>query len=88
MTGDWPRLIEDFLHGGIGAAVFHDRFFALWRRDRDSGLPAPIEQLFYTVEAFTPDPSLRDASLPWEADEAELRQAAEVTLRGLQDRGG
>jgi hypothetical protein len=81
--GEWRALIEELLAGTTSPAAFHDGFFRLWRRDRDTGLPEPIERLFDVVEAFTPDPALRDASQPWEADEGELRQAAERAPREM-----
>lgn len=88
MTG-WPRLLQDFLAGRISAAVFHDRFFVLWRKQFDGDtVPAAVERLFFVVEAFTPDPALRDPALPWEADEAELRAAARLALGELMDHGG
>ena len=87
MSDDWRRLIGDFLAGSLDAAGFHDGFLALWRRDRDAGLPEAVDRLFYVVEAFTPDPALRQPDQPWEAGEAELRQAARQALRDLGEQG-
>lgn len=84
MTAAWHRLIEGFVAGAIDPGGFHDAFLTLWRQGRDQGLPAAIEDLFYVVEAFTPDPDLRDASALWEADEAELLAAARKALAALQ----
>ena len=52
--------------------------------------PEGIETLFYTVEAYCPDPALRDPTLrntgsPFEADEAEVRKDAELALARLKD---
>lgn len=73
----WLLLLQDYLAGRMDAAEFHDRFLAAWRAARDRGEPepAPVADLFYVVEAFTPDPALRGG--PYEASEEELRAAAE-----------
>lgn len=84
MTADWRALIEGLVAGTTDPAVFHDAFLALWRQERDQGLPAAIEELFYVVEAFTPDPALRDSTAPWEADEAEVLAAARTALAALE----
>ena len=82
---DWRSLLSAFDADEIPADVFHDRFFLLWRGQFNGGDPPPaaIETLFFVVEAFCPDPGLRDPSQPWEADEAELHAAVRVALRRL-----
>lgn len=84
--GGWHELLVAFCAGRIGEADFHDRFLGLWRRARDGGqpLPPPVDSLFYVVEAFCPDPALRDPASRFEADAAELRSSAEFALARLQ----
>jgi len=83
---DWHNLIQEFVARRIAEATFHDRFFELWRASSQSGhanLPRPIETLFFVVEAYCPDPSLRDPGSAYEADGVELRRAAETALANL-----
>lgn len=47
-------------------------------------MPEGIETLFFTVEAYCPDPELRNAGSPFEADEAEVRKDAEIALARLK----
>ncbi len=83
---DWRALILDFVSGRSSEAAFHDRFLAAWRATRDAGepLPPPVGDLFYVVEAYCPDPALRNPASPCEADDAELRLSAEQAFRRLQ----
>jgi hypothetical protein len=55
-------LVRDFVGGRMDAAAFHDRFFELWHTTDREHVPAPpaIETLFFVVEAYCPDPALRD----------------------------
>ena len=81
----WHILISDFVERRIDERTFHDRFFEHWHaspKPRDH-LPPAIETLFYVVEAYCPDPALRDPASPYEADDAELRQAAATALAEL-----
>ena len=81
----WHRLIDDFLQRRIDEPTFHDRFFDLWHGASATGwtegIPPPIDKLFYVVEAYCPDPELRNPDSGYEADERELREAAEQALR-------
>lgn len=81
----WRALLEGFVGGDTPAAAFHDAFFRLWREQFQGGDPPPdaIGTLFYVVEAFCPDPALRNPGDPTEADEAELHAAARVALAAL-----
>lgn len=83
--GPWSDLLEAFVGRQIEAAEFHDRFFDLWHdaMKREADIPAAISTLFYVVEAFCPDERLRVPDSPYEADEPELRQAADTALRRL-----
>ena len=81
----WFALVEEFAGRRIGVNEFHDRFFDLWHSAfADGNFPKPIEQLFFTVEAYCPDPALRDASSPYEASEAEVYKDAEIALAKLK----
>lgn len=73
----WRALLGSFLAGRLDAAGFHDRFFDEWHAAMNRGgadIPEAIEALFFVVEAYCPDPSLRTAS-PYEADDTELAEA-------------
>lgn len=83
MRDRWLALIEGFAAGRLGPAAFHDAFFALWHEGFEAGHPVAVERLFPVVEAYEPDPALRDTAAPWAADEAELREAAGRALSAL-----
>jgi hypothetical protein len=86
VTGDWERLLAGLVDGRLTTEAFHDDFFVLWRRQFEGGpVPAPVERLFYVVEAFTPDPALREAGQPWEADADEVLQAARHALYEIRN---
>ncbi len=82
----WLHLVEEFVDGRCDVNAFHDRFFELWNAQPRFGPPCPaaIEQLFFTVEAYCPDPALRDPGSLYEADEAEVRKDAEIALARLK----
>lgn len=89
MTDDeWLSVVEAFVERRIDENEFHDRFFTIWNWHSNRSFPDPIpkaiEQLFFTVEAYCPDPTLRDPTSPYEADEAELRRDAEIALQKLK----
>jgi hypothetical protein len=81
----WHMLVRDFAARRIDEAAFHDRFFELWHASTraHAHIPPAIETLFFVVEAYCPDPALRDPDSAYEADDAELRQAAEKALAEL-----
>lgn len=82
----WLQLVQSFVDRRIDVDAFHDRFFDLWHAQSRLGsiYPSAIEQLFFTVEAYCPDPALRDPGSPYEADEAEVRKDAEIALARLK----
>lgn len=84
---DWLDALRAFLERRATEAEFHDRFFEIWHWHSSRGFPEPvpkaIEQLFFTVEAYCPDPALRDPTSPYEADDAELRRDAETAFARL-----
>jgi hypothetical protein len=55
----WLHLVEAFVERRIYTNAFHDRFFELWHAEPRYGpfIPEAIEQLFFTVEAYCPDPA-------------------------------
>lgn len=87
-VADWQRLVAAFVEGQIDERAFHDRFFELWNAVSASGfavdVPKAVETLFFVVEAYCPDPELRNPDSPCEADDAELRQAATAALAALR----
>ena len=85
----WHMLVRDFAARRIDEAAFHDRFFELWHASSraHAHIPPAIETLFFVVEAYCPDPALRDPASPYEADDAELRQAAATALAALAKPG-
>lgn len=87
VAADWKRLVGAFVGRDIDERGFHDRFFEMWNALSASGfaveVPKAIETLFFVVEAYCPDLALRDPGSPYEADDAELRQAAETALAAL-----
>lgn len=86
-AADWRRLVAAFVGRDIDERAFHDRFFEMWNAVSASGfavdIPKAVETLFFVVEAYCPDPALRDPDSLYEADDAELRQAAETALAAL-----
>lgn len=86
---DWASLVRRFVERDIDSRTFHDLFFKAWHRlsaaDWRVAPPSAIESLFFVVEAYCPDPALRDPESLYEADDAELRLAAETALRALDD---
>lgn len=91
-TSAWTLLLRSFVRREINERAFHDRFFQEWHRlsatNFSEPLPPSIERLFFVVEAYCPDPELRDPDSLYEADEAELRQAAAEALVALVARAG
>ncbi len=83
--GGWHPLVRAFVERRIDERTFHDRFFDLWHAAQHANdrVPPPIETLFYVVEAYCPDPSLRDPASLYEANDAELRDAAGKALPDL-----
>ncbi|MFM2422203.1 MAG: hypothetical protein RL291_733 [Pseudomonadota bacterium] len=76
----WATLLVAYQQGALSSAVFHDAFLDTWRYARDHGFPEPkpIADLFFTVEAFSPDPAL--AGGPYDASETELKDAVEQAI--------
>jgi uncharacterized protein (DUF1684 family) len=81
----WRHLIAQFIARHIDVDAFHDRFFELRRASLHAAqeIPEPVERLFYAVEAYCPDPALRDPASRYEADEAEVRNEAQLAWARL-----
>jgi hypothetical protein len=71
-TDDWRALLEAFLADETDAESFHDDFLEGWKsaRDERKRIPDAIEDLFFTVESFTPG----------DDDESELRDEVQKVL--------
>lgn len=84
--GIWLDLLRAYIERRIGETAFHDRFLDSWRAARDRGEPIspPIDTLFYVVEAYCPDPTLRTSGSPFEAGETELRSSAELAFARIE----
>lgn len=84
---DWLDAIRAFAERRLDEAAFHDRFFEIWNwhstRHFPQPIPRAIEQLFFTVEAYCPDPALRDPKSLYETDDAQLRRDAETAYARL-----
>ncbi len=85
IDADWRALVLDFVERRCSEAAFNDLFLDAWRAARDCGkpIPKPVDDLFYVVEAYCPDPALRNPQSPYEADDAALRQSAVEALARL-----
>ena len=73
------RLIERFVLGDINGRDFEARFLENFRSARDSGhsIRHAVDLLFYDVDAFCDDASLRG---PYDLDENGLRERARIAL--------
>ena len=77
IASDWRSLIETFLTDELDAETFRDDFIEAWRGaiEDKSKIPAVVEDLYTTVEAF---------SVGDDEAETELRDAAEQALELLK----
>jgi hypothetical protein len=73
------QLIETFVLGHINGRDFEARFLENFRRARDNGhsIRHAVDLLFYDVDAFCDDASLRG---PDDLDENGLRERARIAL--------
>lgn len=76
---DWRALLEAFLSDENDAATFKEEFIEAWDelQENSKRIPAPIEELYATVEAF--DEAVVDADT-----ETELRDEARRALEELK----
>ena len=76
-------LVESFLRGDIDVGKFERAYLDGFSAQRD---PLPeaqfliLDRLFAEVDAYTPDPDLRDR---WHIDEDELRRQCRIALERL-----
>jgi Bacterial self-protective colicin-like immunity len=87
-AADWRALLEAFLDARLSADAFARRFVEAWReaRERAEAVPQSIQRLASVVEIFSP--TARPGH-PFEASEAQMREAAQEALRTLEtDVGG
>jgi hypothetical protein len=76
----WRTLINSFVDGAIDAPTFETKFLALHRDEVALGhsVRYAVDLLFYEVDAYCSDTSLRG---PADIDEAQLLEAAKNALR-------
>lgn len=76
---DWRRLLEDFAEARLAASDFECRFLDAHRAAVEAGetVPYAVDLMFYEVDAYSPDPSLR---APDDNDDDMLRAHAQRLL--------
>ena len=76
---DWRRLLQDFVEGGVAAPDFERAFLDAHRTAVAAGesVPYAVDLMFYEVDAYSPDPSLR---APDDNDDDMLRAHAQRLL--------
>ena len=75
----WRDLVEAFVDGRLDGPTFERRFLAAWSDEigRGESQRYAVDLLFYEVDAFCADATLRDEH---DIDEAELRNQARQCL--------
>lgn len=78
-NADWRRLLEDLSEARLAAPDFERRFLDAHRAAAEAGesVPYAVDLMFYEVDAYSPDPSLR---APDDNDDAMLRAHAQRLL--------
>lgn len=76
---DWRRLLEDLSEARLAASDFERLFLDAHRAAVAAGetVPYAVDLMFYEVDAYSPDPSLR---APDDNDDAMLRAHAQRLL--------
>ncbi len=77
----WRALITTFVEDQMTAPDFEKAFLTAWNRNRDrhDRVPFAVDRLFYEVDAYCADPSLRREG---DLDDEGLQKAA---VRALDD---
>src|SRR5678816_1274786 len=76
-------LMKSFLANKIDAHEFEDRYLSMFKEDTTDWTEEEYENLNYLfgeIDAFTPDPELRNEN---DIDEDQLREATKMTLTKL-----
>lgn len=78
-NANWRRLLEDFVEARLAASDFERRFLDAHRAAVAAGetVPYAVDLMFYEVDAYSPDPSLR---APDDNDDEMLRAHAQRLL--------
>lgn len=78
-NANWRRLLEDFAEARLAASDFERRFLDAHRAAVAAGetVPYAVDLMFYEVDAYSPDPSLR---APDDNDDEMLRAHAQRLL--------
>ena len=80
---DYIALMRIFLNDQISASVFERRYLELFQAD-ETERPEPtfrvLNDLFFDVDAFRPDPALRDA---YDLDEEQLPASVRAAVQAL-----
>jgi hypothetical protein len=81
---DWRQLIEAFVEGRLGADAFRRRFLEAFEAcvAARAPVPAPVQTLYFTVEAYGGDPMGRGHDVTDDADLAHAARQAFETLAG------
>jgi hypothetical protein len=77
-------LMDAFVSGRIGADEFESQFLELFQDDGAFRTPAAystLERVFWAVEAYVSDATLRD---PGDLDSEQLRDRVDAALQALQ----
>ena len=76
---EWRRLLEDFAEARLAAPDFERAFLDAHRTAVEAGetVPYAVDLMFYEVDAYSPDPSLR---APDDNDDDMLRAHAQRLL--------
>jgi hypothetical protein len=80
----YADLLSRFTGDQLGAGDFEKQFLTLYKNDASRWSDAEfdvLDSLFAAVDAYTPDPSLRDEG---DLDENQLRDAARRALAALR----
>lgn len=83
--GSYETLIEEFSQRKIDAAEFEERYLSLFKADSTDWKDDEFEildGLFGAVDAFCPDPNLREEE---DLDENQLREVCRTALFELRN---
>ncbi|TQN32815.1 self-protective colicin-like immunity protein [Haloactinospora alba] len=79
----YVELCRQFVRGGMTASCFESLFLVMYKsemRELESHY-SDMAELFWAVDAYCPDPDIRDSS---DLDEEQLRSAARGFVEAVQ----
>jgi Bacterial self-protective colicin-like immunity len=90
VCAQYMELLDKYLARRITSAEFEENYLVLFRNEpADAGLPLSIstiiDELFYAVDAYCEDPSIRDED---DIDEHQLRESAQIAHKKLKEELG